>query len=67
MPGHYFFPQVSVFISIHAETSCCFVYEFDGEMLKEVEVIHQAVLVDDFGGNRVRFTALNINRSADTR
>lgn len=50
------FPQVSVSISIPAETSCCFVYEFDGEMLKEFEELYQAVLVDDFGGNRVRFT-----------
>lgn len=50
------FPQVSVSISIPAETSCCFVYEFDSELMKEVEKLYQAVFVDDFSGNRVRFT-----------
>lgn len=50
------FPQVSVSISIPAVTSRCFVYEFDSELLKEVEKLYQAVFVDDFGWNRVRFT-----------
>lgn len=56
------FPQVSVSISIPAETSRCFVHEFDSEMLKEVD---QAALVWFWWESRA-LLALNINRSVDT-